>query len=378
MRSEMSSSQPASSSPMRTGGHAVRIDRISHHYGSVTAVREVSMDIAPGELIALLGPSGCGKTTLLRIIAGFVAPTSGQILVDGASITQIPPHRRGVGIVFQNYALFPHMTVEQNIAYGLEARGSARAKVVEMVNAMTELVHLGPMRQRYPRELSGGQQQRVALARALAVEPSILLLDEPFGALDKNLRLDMQIEIRRLQRELGITAILVTHDQEEAMSMADRIAVMQQGGVEQFATPVEIYDRPATIFVNTFVGTTNLLSGRFGVASGGEARFELQGAGALKVPNRAAIPADRDSVLSIRPENIRIARSGSEEGECLRGKICVAIPLGSMTVYEVELADGQRVKVTEARNAESAVEKVGASVSLGLISPVATAIFSKH
>jgi putative spermidine/putrescine transport system ATP-binding protein len=368
--------ETARPAPGRDGsaGHSVQIDRVTHRYGGVTAVRDVSLDIRPGEFVALLGPSGCGKTTLLRIIAGFVTPTSGQICVDGVPVTEIPPNRRGVGIVFQNYALFPHMTVEQNVAYGLEARGAPRARVAEIVGSMIDLVHLGAMRKRYPRELSGGQQQRVALARALAIEPTILLLDEPFGALDKNLRLDMQIEIRRLQRQLGITCILVTHDQEEAMSMSDRIAVMQQGALEQFATPIEIYDRPATMFVNSFVGTANLLRGRVAAAADGRCAFEIDGAGALRVPDRgAAVAPGGTAVLSVRPENFRVA---DDAEPALRGTVRIALPLGAVTVYEVELADGQLVKVTEARHLESRVLPAGAPVALGLVAASATSFFA--
>ena len=221
-------------------------------------MENINLDIKGGELVALLGPSGCGKTTLLRIVAGFIAQSEGRDLIGDEIVDHLPPNRRGVGIVFQNYALFPHMTVAENVAYGLAARGvadgdSARARRSEML----ELVQLARSRERLPRQLSGGQQQRVALARALAIEPKILLLDEPFGALDKNLRLDMQIEVKRLQRVSGITTLIVTHDQEEALSMADRIAVISQGRLEQFGSPTDIYDRPQTLFVNTFVGTAN-------------------------------------------------------------------------------------------------------------------------
>lgn len=354
-------------------GHAVHLDGIQHQYGGVVAVRSVSMEVQPGELVALLGPSGCGKTTLLRIIAGFVEPTQGHIRVDGIPVTNTPPHKRGVGIVFQNYALFPHMTVEQNIAYGLEARGATREVVASTVDRMVGLVHLGGMRTRYPRELSGGQQQRVALARALSISPSILLLDEPFGALDKNLRLDMQFEIRRLQRELGITTILVTHDQEEAMSMADRIAVMHQGTIEQLASPVDIYDKPATIFVNTFVGATNLLEGQIAEVSGPVALFQVPGAGALRVPARPEIGKGASAVLSVRPENFEISQ---DDQHLLRGRVRVSIPLGALTIYEVELAGGQVVKVTAPRHAESAIHKDGDEVGLGLRSEMASSLFA--
>ena len=250
-------------SPAAATGPAARtldVDDLTVRYGQTLAVDGVTLAIEPGEVVALLGPSGCGKTTLLRVIAGFVRQAAGRVLVDGAAIDHLPANQRNVGIVFQNYALFPHMTVTENVAYGLRARGQRGGAVDDRVARMLDMVQLGDFRERLPRQLSGGQQQRVALARALAVQPSILLLDEPFAALDRNLRLDMQIEVKRLQRQLGLTTILVTHDQDEAMSVADRIAVMNKGTVEQFDTPVAIYDRPQTLFVNGFIGTTNLLA----------------------------------------------------------------------------------------------------------------------
>src|SRR5262252_2795609 len=244
-------------------GHRLRLDNITHRFGEVVAVRDIALEVAGGELVALLGPSGCGKSTLLRIVAGFIRQSAGRVLFDDESVDHLPASRRGVGIVFQNYALFPHMTVAQNVAYGLEARKWPRAKIAPRVEEMLALVHMSEFAQRKPRQLSGGQQQRVALARCLAVGPKVLLLDEPFGALDKNLRLDMQIEVKRLQRESGVTTILVTHDQEEALSMADRIAVMSRGHIEQVSSPTDIYDNPRTLFVNEFVGSTNVLPGEF-------------------------------------------------------------------------------------------------------------------
>src|SRR5262245_58647067 len=223
-------------------GQSLTLDAVTHRFGSALAVDAVTLEIKAGELIALLGPSGCGKTTLLRIIAGFIVQTAGQVIVAGRSIDDLPPNRREVGIVFQNYALFPHMTVAENIAYGLAARGVRRDEQRARVAEMLGLVKIEPLAGRFPRQLSSGQQQRVALARALAVRPRIMLLDEPFAALDKNLRLDMQIEVKRIQRLAGTTTILVTHDQEEALSMADRVAVLNHGRLEQFGTPTEVYD----------------------------------------------------------------------------------------------------------------------------------------
>src|SRR5712672_2338841 len=233
-----------------TAPRAVELDGLTHRYGATTAVDNVTLTIKAGEIAALLGPSGCGKTTLLRIIAGFVRQNAGRVIVGGSAIDDLPANRRNVGIVFQNYALFPHMTAAENIAYGLRARGQSKHKIKPTVARFLDVVRLGGLADRYPKQLSGGQQQRVALARALAVGPSILLLDEPFAALDKNLRLDMQIEVKRIQRLAGTTTILVTHDQEEALSMADRVAVLNRGRLEQFGTPSEVYDTPCSLFVN--------------------------------------------------------------------------------------------------------------------------------
>src|SRR6266478_4422848 len=261
---------------IREHGHTLDIDLVTHRYGSVTAVADVSLAVRAGEIVALLGPSGCGKTTLLRVVAGFVRQSAGSVRIDGKPVDHLPANLRNVGIVFQNYALFPHMTVADNIAYGLSARGVKRVAQRARVADMLSLVKLEEIADRYPKQLSGGQQQRVALARALAVKPNILLLDEPFGALDKNLRLDMQIEIKRIQRLAGTTTILVTHDQEEALSMADRVAVLNRGRLEQFGTPSEVYDTPCSLFVNTFVGTANTLPGRI-AALDGEAAVDLDG-----------------------------------------------------------------------------------------------------
>ena len=243
------------------GGRSLVLDAITHRYpGGAIAVENINLDVKGGEIIALLGPSGCGKTTLLRIVAGFIAQTQGRIIIGDEIVDMLPPNKRAVGIVFQNYALFPHLTIAENVGYGLAARGVDTATRRKEAQRLLELVQLPSMAERLPRQLSGGQQQRVALARALAIKPSILLLDEPFAALDKNLRLDMQIEVKRLQRVSGITTLIVTHDQEEALSMADRVAVLSQGRLEQFGSPSDVYDRPQTLFVNTFVGSANRMS----------------------------------------------------------------------------------------------------------------------
>ncbi len=325
------------------------VEDLSVRYGQAQAVDSVTLAVEPGEVVALLGPSGCGKTTLLRVIAGFVRQAAGRVRVDGAPIDHLPANQRNIGIVFQNYALFPHMTVAENVAYGLRARGMRGPEVQDRVTRFLETVQLGGYRERLPRQLSGGQQQRVALARALAVEPSILLLDEPFAALDRNLRLDMQIEVKRLQRTLGLTTILVTHDQDEAMSVADRIAVMNKGKVEQFDTPVAIYDRPQTLFVNGFIGTTNLLNGRIAALDGGNATVVLDAGATLRLPAPPGLGAGAPVLLSVRPE--QLALTSVPGPECWRVEPGLSLPLGAQLVHEALAAGGVPLKIVEARRA---------------------------
>jgi putative spermidine/putrescine transport system ATP-binding protein len=340
-------------------GHSLRLETITHRFAATTAVRGVSLDVSAGELVALLGPSGCGKSTLLRIIAGFIRQSEGRVRYDGEPVDHLSPNRRGAGIVFQNYALFPHMTAAQNVAYGLEARGDARARVRARVEEMLALVQMSDLADRWPAQLSGGQQQRIALARALAVEPKILLLDEPFGALDKNLRLDMQVEVKRLQRLYGVTTIMVTHDQEEALGMADRIAVLNRGAVEQFANPVEIYDRPATLFVNQFVGTTNLLPGTVESVDGSECRVGIAGGESI-VCRANGFRAGARVVLSIRPERLRLAAAPGAGR--LRAKVGLIMPLGPTLVYDLTLATGAPVRVAAPRPELAAVPASGSEV----------------
>ena len=328
-------------------GRTLDVDNLTVRYGAAIAVDGVSLGIEPGEVVALLGPSGCGKTTLLRVIAGFVRQAGGRVLVDGAAIDHLPANQRNVGIVFQNYALFPHMTVAENVAYGLRARGQRGAAVDQRVERMLDMVQLGAFRARLPRQLSGGQQQRVALARALAVEPQILLLDEPFAALDRNLRLDMQIEVKRLQRQLGLTTILVTHDQDEAMSVADRIAVMNKGKVEQFDTPVAIYDRPQTLFVNGFIGTTNLLNGTVAAREGGTVTVALDAGATLRLPASADFAIGTPVLLSVRPE--QLALTSVPGPECWRIEPGLSLPLGAQLVHEARTIDGTSLKIVEPR-----------------------------
>ena len=357
--------------PAPTLGHALSLAGITHRYGGFLAVQDVSLDIVGGSLTAFLGPSGCGKSTLLRAIAGFIRPQSGTIAIDGAGIDHLAPNRRGIGFVFQNYALFPHLTVAENVAYGPEAQGLRRADVRARVDDMLRLVQMEPYAKRLPRELSGGQQQRIALARVLAARPRLLLLDEPFGALDKNLRLGMQIEVKRLQRELGITTVMVTHDQEEALSMADRIAVMSEGRVEQLGTPEDIYDRPQTLFVANFVGTANLFSGR--LARDGE-RFSiaLDAGGTLSID--AASPCSRAGRVrvSVRPEQLVFAPLGPGT---LPATVELALPLGPSVVCELALDNGEKVKVTLARTSALAGLAAGTRTGLALSPGAPVAVF---
>ncbi len=272
---------------------------------------------------------------------------AGRVLVDGAAIDHLPANQRNVGIVFQNYALFPHMTVTENVAYGLRARGLHGGAVNDRVARMLGMVQLGTFRERLPRQLSGGQQQRVALARALAVQPSILLLDEPFAALDRNLRLDMQIEVKRLQRQLGLTTILVTHDQDEAMSVADRIAVMNKGTVEQFDTPVAIYDRPQTLFVNGFIGTTNLLPGKVTALDNHIATVAHDAGARLRLPAADGIAAGAAVLLSVRPEQLVLSPVAAPGSWPIQPGL--SLPLGSQIIHEARTSDGVALKIVEPR-----------------------------
>ena len=355
-------------------GHRLRLEDISHRFGDVLAVRDINLDIAGGELVALLGPSGCGKSTLLRIVSGFIRQSSGRVLFDGDPVDHLPPSRRGAGIVFQNYALFPHMTVAENVAYGLEAQKWPRRRIAPRVAEMLALVHMSEFAARKPRQLSGGQQQRVALARCLATDPKVLLLDEPFGALDKNLRLDMQIEVKRLQREYGITTILVTHDQEEALSMADRIAVMARGSIEQVSSPTEIYDRPQTLFVNQFVGSANVVAGEFLRAHDGVAAVRVPGDAVLEVEETPQLAAGAAVLVSVRPEQLRL-EGAPGEGR-IAGVVKAVMPLGPHVVYEVETQSGTSFKVSEPRAPATPLRRPGESVHVAA-SAAACRVFPK-
>ena len=319
----------------------IRLHELVKRFGGVTAVDRVSLEVAEGELFTLLGPSGCGKTTLLRLVAGFHTPDAGEIRFGDRRVDALPPYARNIGMVFQNYALWPHMTVRGNITYGLRLRRLPGAEIENRLQAGLAKVNLGGLEDRYPGQLSGGQQQRVALARALVLNPDILLLDEPLSNLDAKIRVQVRTEIRRLQRELGITTVYVTHDQEEALSLSDRVAVMRDGQVLQTAAPKDLYERPTSRFVADFVGTNNFLTGVVRERAGEWLAVETP-LGLLRGrPAPGLRPGDR-CVLAVRPENIGL---GGTDGNALRGRIALAAYLGNTLRYDVEIAGGVILKV---------------------------------
>jgi putative spermidine/putrescine transport system ATP-binding protein len=293
---------------LHTQPAAVRLADLTKHYGKAVAVDRLSLNIEPGELVALLGPSGCGKTTSLRMIAGLVQPSGGEIFVNGASITRVPVHKRNIGMLFQSYALFPHLTVAENVIFGLEMRGIKRRSAGLRVQEALDLVQLGGHQHKVPSQLSGGQQQRVALARALVIEPAMLLLDEPLGALDKSLRESMQVELRLLQRRLGITTVMVTHDQDEALTLADRIVVMRDGRLEQVGSPAEVYQYPATRFVAGFLGASNFFQGTVDGRAGGSVRVRCANDLCLTLPGEGA--PGGSVTIALRPEAVRVGPVG--------------------------------------------------------------------
>ena len=306
---------------------------VSKSYGDLRALDDISLAFPDGSFFALLGPSGSGKTTLLRALAGFIEPDDGEILIDNVDVAHVPAYRRNIGMVFQNYALFPHMTVFDNIAFGLSVRGRAKAETRERVGRMLDLVRLAGLERRKPRQLSGGQQQRVALARALVTEPRVLLLDEPLGALDKRLRQEMQIELKRIQRTVGITAVFVTHDQEEALTLSDRIAIIDEGRLIQVGAPDDVYEHPRTRFAADFLGDANFLAGR--VAGQG---VLVEGVGAIAARRQ---PAGEHATLAVRPEKMRLtAADHASDGNRIEGTVTQRVFSGASVTYLVDTPAG--------------------------------------
>ena len=327
-------------------GAAVRFDRVEKRYGggAVVAVDGVSLDIAAGEFLTLLGPSGSGKTTSLMMLAGFETPSAGEVYVDGEAISAVPPFKRNIGMVFQSYALFPHMTVGENIAFPLKLRKLDKSAVARSTRDVLDLVGLPGYEGRYPRQLSGGQQQRVALARALVFDPRVLLMDEPLGALDKQLRERLQLEIKALHEQLGVTIVYVTHDQQEALVMSDRIAVMNGGKVEQIGTPTELYEEPASRFVASFIGESNFLSGRLLDRANGLAVVEVSGVGPLRVLGHGEDATGAEVVVTVRPEKIVFAdEAGDAQVNAVAATIESVVFVGDAYRYEARLGGGQPV-----------------------------------
>ena len=332
----------------------VELRGVTKRFGSVTAVDAVDLTIHKGEFLTLLGPSGCGKTTLLRLLAGFEIPTAGQILIEGQDVSNIPPYRRDVNQVFQSYAIFPHLTVEENIAFGLKMRHVPREERGQRVEEALALVSLAGLGKRRPQELSGGQRQRVALARALVCRPKVLLLDEPLSALDAKLRHAMQLELKQLQRRLGITFVFVTHDQEEALIMSDRIAVIHRGRIDQLGTATEIYHAPASAFTADFIGEANLLDATVVSNNGVTARLRLGDGAEVNVRARALRPETTRALLSVRPEKIYITRTRPEKDNTFNGEIEEEIFRGAMDELRIRVAGGLRLMAMAAN--ESAHE----------------------
>ncbi|HZS83447.1 MAG TPA: ABC transporter ATP-binding protein [Stellaceae bacterium] len=324
-------------------GAAVRLENVSKSFGSVAAVKELNLGIEPGEFITLLGPSGSGKTTTLMMIAGFDYPNAGEIYIDGQPIVAVPPYRRGIGMVFQNYALFPHMTVAENIGFALKQRGIAKAEIAGRVAETLETVRLRGYEGRYPRQLSGGQQQRVALARAIIFKPRVLLMDEPLSALDKKLREELQLEMKHLHRRLGITFIYVTHDQREALVMSDRVAVMNEGRIAQLGSPSELYDRPADRFVASFIGESNFLEGTVLDSRGDAVTVGIAGANVTAI-SAAPPPAGATVMLAIRPEKLAFrdddGRHRAGEVNSLAVSVREVSFVGEMHRYTLDIEGG--------------------------------------
>ena len=347
----------------------ISVRELSKRFGANVVVNRASFDIGEGELFTLLGPSGCGKTTLLRLIAGFYAPDEGEVRFDERVVNDTPPHERGIGMVFQNYALWPHMTVFENIAYGLKLRKVGSREIAARAAAVLEKVRLSGLERRYPGQISGGQQQRVALARALVLNPKILLLDEPLSNLDAKIRVQVRAEIRKLQKELGITTVYVTHDQEEALTLSDRIAVFNQGRVFQVGPPKELYERPANRFVADFIGINNLIEGTVQSANG---RLVVSTAlGAFQALPDARFRSGEPCVISVRPEN---ASFDPQQDNRLQGRVAFAAYLGNTLRYDIDVGQGTVFRADVRDPWHHELLPLGSSVTVGFAATSTVAI----
>ena len=353
---------------------AVRLEAVSKMYGETVAVKDLSLEVAPGEFLFLLGPSGSGKTTVLRMIGGYEQPTTGSIEIGGHDVTQLPVHQRNIGMVFQSYALFPHMTVAQNVAFGLKMRHVAKGEIKQRVAEALELVELDGLGQRYPNQLSGGQQQRVALARAIVYRPALLLLDEPLANLDRRLRDTMRVELKQLQRRLGLTTIMVTHDQEESLSMADRVALLYQGSLEQSGSSVEIYNQPASPFVAAFIGEMNVFRGQISQLAGVEYVVQADNFKFRVAAEQTARVGD-DITVCLRAERLVLGQAALEGGmgwNIFKATIEFVSYLGASTLYLLRLESGAALKALQTNLVGQTLYSPGQSLTVGW--PIASAI----
>lgn len=344
----------------RRGGR-LELSTLTKRHGKFLAVDSLNLDLASGEFLTLLGPSGSGKTTTLMMVAGFTTPSSGDLFLNGNSIASLAPEQRNIGVVFQNYALFPHMSVADNVAFPLKMRKQPRSVIEDKVRVAMQLVRLEGLGERSPRQLSGGQQQRVAIARALVFDPDLLLMDEPLGALDKNLRGQMQFELKRLHRELGVTIMYVTHDQEEALTMSDRVALMNKGVIVQLGTAHELYEQPANRFVAEFIGESNLLEGRVDESG----CFVTEGGARFPVVADAGLRVGEQGFLAVRPEKFSLTRESSAD-QCITGRVSEHVYVGDFTRYRLVIQGGRSLTV-KVQNCRSAVRiKEGEEVQIFL------------